>query len=76
MPPIVQTSTSDFMIIREERGLYVDRSRFISEVLARGAQAQLYPRPRRFGKTTSMSILCYFLEIGPDRTQHFEDLVV
>ena len=58
MAPLpVLTGNSDFPTLREGGFLYVDKSRFISEVLARNAQVQLYPRPRRFGKTLSMSML-------------------
>jgi Predicted AAA-ATPase/PD-(D/E)XK nuclease superfamily len=77
MPPLpILIGSSDFPTLREEGYLYVDKSRFISEVLARGAQVQLYPRPRRFGKTLSMSMLQSFLEIGPDRSALFADLAV
>ncbi len=77
MPPLpIFTGTSDFPTLREGGFLYVDKSRFISEVLARNAQVQLYPRPRRFGKTLSMSTLRTFLEIGPDQSALFSDLAV
>ena len=76
MPPPILISTSDFQKIREAQGLYVDKSDFIVEVLQRPAEAQLYPRPRRFGKTTSMSALRYFLEKGEDRSALFSDLKV
>ncbi len=76
MPPPILISTSDFLKIRKAQGLYVDKSDFIVEVLRRPAEAQLYPRPRRFGKTTSMSALRYFLEKGEDRSSFFSDLKV
>ncbi len=77
MAPLpVFTGNSDFPKLREGGFLYVDKSRFISEVLARNAEVQLYPRPRRFGKTLSMSMLQTFLEIGPDRSALFSDLAV
>ena len=75
-PPPVLIGNADFLKQREADYLYVDKSRFISEVLARPAEVQLYPRPRRFGKTLSMSMLRYFLEIGPDRSDLFSDLAV
>ncbi len=75
-PPAVLIGNSDFLKQREGNVLYVDKSRFISEVLSRSAEVQLYPRPRRFGKTLSMSMLRYFLEIGPDRSHLFSDLEV
>ncbi len=76
MPPPILISTSDFAKLRKAGGLYVDKSDFIMEVLRRPAEAQLYPRPRRFGKTTSMSALRYFLEKGEDQSALFSDLKV
>lgn len=77
MPPLpIFTGSSDFPKLREDGYLYVDKSRFISEVLTRNALVQQYPRPRRFGKTLSMSMLRTFLEIGPDRSTLFSDLKV
>ena len=75
-PPPILIGNSDFLIQREADYLYVDKSRFISEVLSRPSQVQLYPRPRRFGKTLSMSMLRYFLEIGEDRSRYYSDLAV
>ncbi len=75
-PPPIYTGTSDFPKLREGGFLDVEKSRFISEVLARNAEVQLYPRPRRFGKTLSMSMLQTFLEIGPDQSALFSDLAV
>ncbi len=77
MSPLpIFTGSSDFPKLREDGYLYVDKSRFISEVLTRNALVQQYPRPRRFGKTLSMSMLRTFLEIGPDRSTLFSDLKV
>jgi hypothetical protein len=56
--------------------IYVDKSGFISGVLQSGADVQLYPRPRRFGKTLNLSMLRYFFEAGPDKSSLFEGLVV
>ena len=43
--PSILLGSSDFLQIREEASLYVDKSAFVSEVLHRGAGVQLYPRP-------------------------------
>ncbi len=75
-PPPILIGNSDFLKQRESGCLYVDKSIFITEVLARTSEVQLYPRPRRFGKTLSMSMLRYFLEIGKDRSALFSDLAV
>lgn len=56
--------------------MYVDKSRFVCEVLDAPAEVVLYPRPRRFGKTLNMSMLQAFFEVGPDRSSLFRDLQV
>jgi hypothetical protein len=45
-------------------GVFVDKSLLVKDVL-RGAQAKLFCRPRRFGKTLAMSMLKDFLECAP-----------
>lgn len=75
MQPII-LGRSDFASLRSDGGLYVDKSSFISEVLSRPPDIQLYPRPRRFGKTMGLSMLRYFLERGEDRSGLFSDLSI
>ncbi len=53
---------SDFGIIRSGDYYFVDKSLFIKEIFDSGAAATLIPRPRRFGKTTNLSMLKYFFE--------------
>ncbi len=75
-PPI---GFSDFRELRqaEPKRLYVDKSRFIAEVLRDDAKVLLFPRPRRFGKTLNLSMLRYFLEkYDQDLSEIFSDLVV
>ena len=62
---------SDFRKIREQDYYYVDKSLFIQEVLNRGSEVLLLPRPRRFGKTLNLSMLRYFLE---KREENLADL--
>ena len=52
--PIILLGRSDFATLRQDGGLYVDKSGFVSAVLAAGADVQLHPRPRRFGKTLNL----------------------
>ena len=54
---------SDFKTIIEGKGLYVDKTLFIEEIFEEGWQIQLFTRPRRFGKTTNLSMLSYFFDI-------------
>jgi len=53
---------SDYKKIVEEEYSYVDKTLFIQEVIQLGAEVILIPRPRRFGKTSNLSMLRYFFE--------------
>ena len=47
---------------------YVDKTRLIETLVNRGGVANLFTRPRRFGKSLNMSMLQSFFEIGTDET--------
>jgi hypothetical protein len=49
-----------------KKSLFVDKTRFIKEVLDEGAKIILITRPRRFGKTINMSMLQHFLAAEVD----------
>ena len=57
-----------FSEIRQEGFYYVDKTKLIEQLLARWGKANLFTRPRRFGKTLNMSMLRCFFEIGTDKT--------
>ena len=57
-----------FQEIRQEGFYYVDKTKLIEQLLARWGKANLFTRPRRFGKTLNMSMLRCFFEIGTDKT--------
>ena len=42
------------------KSLFVDKTKFIQEILADAAEVLLITRPRRFGKTINMSMLQHF----------------
>ena len=42
---------------------YVDKTDLIEEILTRGAKVNLFPRPRRFGKTLTISMLENYFNI-------------
>ena len=49
------------------RGYYfVDKTLFVKELLDKKGDVNLFTRPRRFGKTLSLSILKYFFEDARD----------
>ncbi|MBI4602422.1 MAG: AAA family ATPase [Planctomycetes bacterium] len=63
--PRVPLGTSDFLQLREDGLLYVDKSLFVAELLEDPGRVLLLPRPRRFGKTLNMSTARYFFERPP-----------
>ncbi|HMY18282.1 MAG TPA: AAA family ATPase [Polyangium sp.] len=68
---------SDFRSFREAGYSYVDKSSLISDILADSSKVLLFPRPRRFGKTISLSMLGYFLgKSKEDLSSLFEGLSV
>ena len=54
----------NFKRIREEGFYYVDKTAFIIDFLKNPAYVNLFTRPRRFGKTLTMSMLKSFFEIN------------
>jgi hypothetical protein len=63
------TSHSDFLGARRAGSVCVDETAFIADVVDAGHGAVLLlPRPRRFGKTTNLSMLRAFFERSRDDT--------
>ena len=46
-----------FEEMRKEDFYYVDKTRWIEQLLAQWGKVNLFTRPRRFGKTLNMSML-------------------
>ena len=68
----------DFRTIIKEECFYLDKTKFIEEIVENKTQVQLITRPRRFGKTLNMSMLKYFYSIE-DRDENrelFNDLYI
>lgn len=57
-----------FEKIRRDGFYYVDKTGLIKELLENWGEANLFTRPRRFGKSLSMSMFQYFFEIGCDKS--------
>lgn len=55
-----------FKQIRQDDFYYVDKTQLIEQLLNRWGKANLFTRPRRFGKSLNMSMLRYFFELGTD----------
>ena len=55
----IPVGVDDFKQLREEC-YFVDKTRFIKELVDERSKVTLITRPRRFGKTLTMSMLYYF----------------
>lgn len=53
---------SDYKQLIDSNFYYVDKTLFINDLLTQGGLVNLFPRPRRFGKTLNLSMLRYFFE--------------
>ncbi len=59
----IPIGVEDFKKIRTENYYYIDKTKFIEDILNDGTEVKLFCRPRRFGKTLNMSMLKYFFDI-------------
>ena len=57
----------NFKEIRRDGFYYVDKTDLIKELLESRGKANLFTRPRRFGKSLTMSMFQSFFEIGCDK---------
>ena len=65
----------DFEVVRKEKYFYVDKTRFIKEWWESGDSVTLITRPRRFGKTLTMSMVEKFFSVQyTGRGELFEGL--
>ncbi len=77
MPRTVSIGCQDFETIRKEGYFYIDKSGFIKEWWAGGDSVTLITRPRRFGKTLTMSMVEKFFSVEyADRGDLFAGLDV
>lgn len=61
---------SDYKKMIEGDYYYVDKTLFIKEILEKGGEVTIIPRPRRFGKTLNLSMLHYFFERTDEDKSH------
>ena len=68
----------DFKEIRTENYYYIDKTKFIEEILNDGAKVKLFCRPGRFGKTLNMSMLKTFFDIkeAEENRKLFDNLYI
>ncbi len=74
----IPINLEDFKEIIETDCYYVDKTKFIEELLKDRAKVKLFCRPRRFGKTLNMSTLKYFFDIekAEENRKLFEGLYI
>ena len=66
----------DFAKVRSAGCYYVDKTGFIRELLSETFAVNLITRPRRFGKTLTMSMLAEFFGIRKESGGLFEGLEI
>lgn len=64
----------NFEDLRRGDYYYIDKTKFISELLSRMPAVSLITRPRRFGKTLTMSMLKDFFDITKESKDLFQGL--
>lgn len=77
MRPIA-IGVSDFRNIIANNCFYVDKTKFIEELVNDMTAVHLITRPRRFGKTLNLSMLKYFYDIegNPENRKLFDGLYI
>ena len=60
----IPIGVDDFKKLIENNAYYIDKTKFIADILDDAAEVKLFTRPRRFGKTLNMSSLKYFFDIN------------
>ncbi|QTA81702.1 AAA ATPase-like domain-containing protein [Desulfonema limicola] len=53
---------SDFKELIENDYYYIDKTKYIKDIIKSSSKILLLPRPRRFGKTLNLSMLKYFFD--------------
>ena len=59
----IPIGVEDFKELIRDDYFYIDKSKFIEDIVNDGAKVKLFTRPRRFGKTLNMSMLKYFFDV-------------
>ena len=73
----IRSSYDSFRELRENNAYYVDKTEMIEEYLVRRFdKAVMFTRPRRFGKTLTMTMFRDFLDIRQDSKEIFSGLKV
>lgn len=63
MKKSIGIGVEDFSEVIKENCYYIDKTKWIGEILEDKSKIKLFTRPRRFGKTLNMSMLKYFFNV-------------
>ena len=74
MARVVGLGLQDFSKIQNENVFYVDKTRFIKEWWESKDEVTLITRPRRFGKTLTMSMVEQFFSVEYTENKCFQDM--
>ena len=66
----------NFEKIRRDGFYYVDKTRWIEQLLAQWGKVNLFTRPRRFGKSYAANMLAAYYSKGADSEEMFFDLEI
>ncbi len=72
----INTGGLSFAELRDEDRYYVDKTLLIKDILDVNSNIHLYVRPRRFGKTTNLSMLDAFFNMNYESNTWFDDLAI
>ncbi|CAM3545275.1 AAA family ATPase [Pseudostreptobacillus hongkongensis] len=74
----IGAGVSDFKKIISSDIYYFDKTRFIEDILKDKSDIKLFTRPRRFGKTLTMSMIKYFFDVKDSKNNRnlFKDLYI
>ena len=69
---------SDFKEIIIRNAYYIDKTKFIEEIIEDLSEVKLFTRPRRFGKTLNLSMLKYFFDVenAEENKKLFDNLYI
>ncbi len=72
----IPMGVDDFKKVREGNYLFIDKTELISYIVDTGAEAYLFTRPRRFGKSLNLSMIDSFFNLKYKGNRWFDGLKV
>ena len=73
----IRASYDSFRELREDQAYYIDKTEVLQDYLVESFEkAMLFARPRRFGKTVTMTMIRDFLDIRQNSREIFDGLQI